>query len=123
MLSEDATVRALNRQWRGQDKPTNVLSFAAGAETAPPGAPCLLGDVVLAYETVAAEAKAQGKPMAHHLCHLVVHGVLHLLGFDHERAAEAERMEALETVILAGLGIADPYEPADPASLAETADG
>jgi probable rRNA maturation factor len=123
VLGDDAMLRALNRQWRGRDKPTNVLSFATREGERPPGAPCLLGDVVLAFETVAAEARAQGKPMAHHLCHLVVHGVLHLLGFDHEHEADAERMEALETEILAGLGIADPYEPTDPVSRVETADG
>jgi probable rRNA maturation factor len=110
VLGDDALVRALNRAWRGQDKPTNVLSFGAGEDGPhPPGAPRLLGDVVLAFETVAAEAKAQGKRLADHLAHLVVHGVLHLIGFDHEAAAEAARMEALETGILAGLGIVDPY--------------
>ena len=110
VLGDDALVRSLNRAWRGQDKPTNVLSFGAGEDGPhPPGAPRLLGDVVLAFETVAAEATAQGKRLAEHLAHLVVHGVLHLIGFDHEAAAEAERMEALETDILAGFGIADPY--------------
>jgi probable rRNA maturation factor len=110
VLGDDALVRGLNKTWRGQDKPTNVLSFGASDGTPPaPGAPLLLGDVVLAFETVASEAAAQAKPLAEHLTHLVVHGVLHLLGYDHERAAEATRMEALETRILAGLGIADPY--------------
>src|SRR5258708_5623953 len=108
-LGDDALVQALNRQWRGHDKPTNVLSFAALPPTLPPGAPRLLGDVVLAFETLAAEAAAQGKPLAHHLRHLVVHGVLHLLGFDHAAAGEAERMEALEVAVLAGLGVPDPY--------------
>ncbi len=110
VLADDGLVRMLNRDWRGRDAPTNVLSFAAGeGGPAPPDAPLLLGDVVLAFETVAAEARAQGKPLADHLAHLVVHGVLHLLGFDHEIAAEARRMEALETRVLAGLGVADPY--------------
>ncbi|HEX9490829.1 MAG TPA: rRNA maturation RNase YbeY [Stellaceae bacterium] len=109
VLGDDALVQALNRQWRGHDKPTNVLSFAALPPTLPPGAPRLLGDVVLAFETLAAEAAAQGKPLAHHLRHLVVHGVLHLLGFDHAAAGEAERMEALEVAVLAGLGVPDPY--------------
>jgi probable rRNA maturation factor len=116
VLADDAELRALNRRYRGQDKPTNVLSFpaldhpSAGSQPAlPPGAPLLLGDVVLAFETVAGEAEAQGKPLGDHLAHLVVHGVLHLLGYDHEVPAEAERMEALETAILAGLGIPDPY--------------
>jgi probable rRNA maturation factor len=100
----------LNRDWRGQDKPTNVLAFPAGMdEAAAPGAPLLLGDVVLAYETVAAEAAAQGKDFAAHLRHLIVHGVLHLVGHDHDEAAAAERMEAVERTILAGFGIADPY--------------
>jgi len=110
VLGDDALVQALNRQWRKQDKPTNVLSFAALPAALPPGAPRLLGDVVLAFETLAAEAAAQGKPLPHHLRHLVVHGVLHLLGFDHEAAGEAERMEALEVAVLAGLGVPDPYQ-------------
>lgn len=116
VLGDDALLQALNKQWRGQDKPTNVLSFPAlpaPREAVPPGAPHLLGDVVLAFETMAAEAAAQQKPLAHHLRHLVVHGVLHLLGFDHEAAAEAERMEALETAILARLGVPDPYRLAE----------
>ena len=113
VLGDDALVQALNRQWRGQDKPTNVLSFPVAAAALPPGAPRLLGDVVLAFETLAAEAAAQQKPLAHHLRHLVVHGVLHLLGFDHEAAGEAERMEALEIAVLAGLGVPDPYRVAE----------
>jgi probable rRNA maturation factor len=110
LLAEDRTVRDLNRRYRGFDKPTNVLSFPATDEVPRPAqAPLMLGDVVLALETVRREAAAQGKPAADHLAHLVVHGTLHLLGYDHERAAEARRMEALETRLLAGLGIADPY--------------
>ena len=110
VLGNDEMLRGLNRQWRGQDKPTNVLSFPAlDATPAPLGAPRLLGDVVLAFETVAAEAAAQGKPLADHLRHLVVHGVLHLLGYDHEADADAQRMEASEIAILAGLGVPDPY--------------
>jgi probable rRNA maturation factor len=109
VLGDDALLRRLNRAWRGEDKPTNVLSFPAQGEVRPAGAPVLLGDVVLAFETVSAEARAQGKPLADHLRHLVVHGVLHLLGFDHARAIEARRMEALERTVLAGLGVADPY--------------
>jgi probable rRNA maturation factor len=109
VLGDDGLVRSLNKAWRGQDKATNVLSFGAGEEPRPNGAPLLLGDVVLAFETVAAEAAAQQKTLADHLAHLVVHGVLHLLGFDHGDAAAATRMEALETEILAGFGVADPY--------------
>jgi probable rRNA maturation factor len=109
VLADDAFLRALNGKWRGIDKPTNVLAFAAESDEPPPGAPRLLGDVVIAFETVAREAEAQGKPLAHHLCHLIVHGVLHLLGWDHEDPAEAERMEALEVAILRRLDVPDPY--------------
>ncbi|MGA3304718.1 MAG: rRNA maturation RNase YbeY [Stellaceae bacterium] len=110
VLADDAAVRELNREFRGLDKPTNVLSFPASEKTAPGAPMVLLGDVVLAYETVAREAHAQGKSLAEHAAHLVVHGVLHLLGFDHERGeAEAARTEALETQILARLGIPNPY--------------
>jgi probable rRNA maturation factor len=108
VLADDATVRALNKRWRGKDTATNVLSFASGDPPTPPH-PTLLGDVVLAYETVAREAAEQGKDLADHLAHLVAHGVLHLLGFDHEKDREARRMEALERRVLAGLGVADPY--------------
>jgi probable rRNA maturation factor len=117
VLGDDAMLRELNLQWRGKDAATNVLSFPSqgGVIAAPQaGAPLLLGDVVLAFGTVAGEAAAQGKTLGDHLAHLVVHGVLHLLGFDHEKAAEAERMERLETVVLAGLGIADPYRETVP---------
>ncbi len=109
VLGDDALVQDLNRRWRGKDKPTNVLSFPALDALAPPGAPRLLGDVVLAFETLVSEAATAGRPLAHHLRHLVVHGVLHLLGYDHEAPDEAERMEALETAILARLGVPDPY--------------
>jgi probable rRNA maturation factor len=115
VLGDDTLLRALNGRWRGQDKATNVLSFPALTAGAPAGAPRLLGDVVLAFETVHGEATAQGKPLAHHLRHLVVHGVLHLLGFDHETAADADRMESLETAILARLGVPDPYRPSEAA--------
>jgi probable rRNA maturation factor len=113
LLADDATVRGLNARWRSRDQPTNVLAFAARERPAPsaPDATMPLGDVVLAYETMAAEARAQGKPLPHHLSHLVIHGVLHLLGFDHERPAEARRMERLEVSALARLGFADPYAP------------
>jgi probable rRNA maturation factor len=108
-LADDSRVRAANRQWRARDKPTNVLSFS-GAPPERVGRAPFLGDVILAYETVAAEAAAEGKPLDHHMMHLVAHGVLHLIGYDHMTRAEAERMERLETAILAALGIPDPYE-------------
>jgi probable rRNA maturation factor len=109
VLADDALLSGLNNEWRGVDKPTNVLAFPALAAHAAPGAPLLLGDVVLAFETVAREAVEQDKPLGDHLAHLVVHGVLHLLGFDHQTAADARRMEALEIAALSRLGIADPY--------------
>lgn len=124
VLADDALVRDLNRTYRGQDRATNVLSFTNDAELDPASVargaaiagPRLLGDVILARETVLREARDQGKSVGEHLTHLVVHGVLHLLGFDHEEAPEAEAMEALEVAILADLGIADPYAraPAGP---------
>jgi probable rRNA maturation factor len=104
LLADDAAVRELNAEWRGKDKATNVLSFPAAPSAAPH-----LGDVALAYETCAREAAEQGKPLEHHLSHLVAHGVLHLLGWDHESDDEAEAMEAHEREILAGLGVPDPY--------------
>jgi probable rRNA maturation factor len=109
VLGDDRLVRGLNRRWRGQDRPTNVLAFATG-EPAAGAAPLLLGDVVLAFETVQREAMEQGKPLADHLVHLVTHGVLHLGGYDHQAAPEARRMEALERRILAELGVPDPYD-------------
>ena len=111
MLTDDAEQLLLNRRYRRQNMPTNVLAFPAweSGTHAPPGAPLLLGDVVLAFETVAREAGEQGKPLADHLRHLIVHGVLHLLGCDHRSEAEAARMERLETSILAKLGVPDPY--------------
>ena len=111
MLADAAEQRRLNRDWRGIDRSTNVLSFATWdpAIELPPDAPLLLGDVVLAYETVACEAKEQGKAITDHLCHLIVHGVLHLLGYDHATEREAVVMEKLETSILTSLGVADPY--------------
>lgn len=109
VLGDDALVRTLNHTYRGMDKPTNVLSFPFQV---PPGGARngILGDVVLAAETVAREAAERGIPPVHHLQHLVIHGLLHLLGFEHDTDAEAEMMERLETEILATLAIADPYE-------------
>jgi probable rRNA maturation factor len=110
LLTDDPSVARLNRDYRGMDRPTNVLSFPADAPIcAGMSAPRLLGDVVVALETTAREAVAAGTPLADHLAHLVVHGTLHLCGFDHEEDGEAQRMEALEVELLAGLGIADPY--------------
>jgi probable rRNA maturation factor len=113
MLTGDAAIRTMNAQWRGIDKPTNVLSFPAGDSPAMAGE-VHLGDVAIAYETVAAESTAENKAFVDHLAHLAVHGYLHLVGFDHETDHEAAQMENLETRILSGLGIADPY--ADTAS-------
>jgi probable rRNA maturation factor len=113
VLTNDAAMQTINAQHRGQDKPTNVLSFPA----MDPGAldrltgnrPFLLGDLVFALETVEREAQAGRLSLHHHMSHLFVHGFLHLVGYDHEQADEAEAMEALETRLLATLGIADPY--------------
>lgn len=109
LLTDDSEQRRLNRRYRGVDQPTNVLSFVLADAPLPPGAPLLLGDVVLARETVAREAAEQKKPLADHLQHLVVHGVLHLLGCDHENDTQAAIMEAREIAILQSLGVPDPY--------------
>lgn len=107
IVDEDES-RTLNRDYRGKDKPTNVLSFPFEA---PPGVPTtLLGDLVICAPVVAAEAAEQGKPLTAHWAHMVVHGVLHLLGYDHIDDADAEIMEGLEVEILAGLGVPNPYE-------------
>ena len=117
LFTSDAEIHALNRAWRQRDKPTNVLSFpmlARGDLLALRGSgpPQLLGDVALAHETCAREAAEKGVPLEHHAMHLIVHGLLHLAGHDHELGAEeAEAMEALEVKALALLGVADPYEP------------
>lgn len=113
VLTDDAAVQTLNRQFRDKDKPTNVLSFP-GPDDLPEGAPVLIGDIVVAFGVAHREAEADGKLPTDHLIHLVIHGFLHCLGYDHESDAEAVEMETLETAILATLGIADPYaEPAD----------
>jgi probable rRNA maturation factor len=124
MLSDDSTVQDLNRTYRGKDTPTNVLSFALTEGEAGPGyfvdpedddedacalGPVMLGDVVLAWETVVREAREQHKALADHAVHLIVHGVLHLLGWDHLDDVSADAMEGRETQILAGLGIGSPY--------------
>jgi probable rRNA maturation factor len=111
LLTDDAAVRALNRDWRGEDKPTNVLSFPAPPSSS--AGPRHLGEIALAFETVAREAASERRSLADHAAHLLVHGVLHLLGHDHEDDRAAEAMEALEVEALGRLGIADPYrEPA-----------
>lgn len=106
-LSDDDNVRGLNATYRGMDKPTNVLSFPAGS--GPRDGVIPLGDIVLAVETIAREAAQQAVPPVQHLQHLVVHGLLHLLGYDHETDEEAAQMEAVETTVLASLGIPNPY--------------
>jgi len=108
VLADDATVRALNRRWRDIDTPTNVLSFPA-SRPGGGGTPALLGDIVIAFETTAREAAAENKPFAHHLAHLVVHGFLHLLGYDHQSDDAADAMERLERCILARLDVPDPH--------------
>ncbi|HXW30067.1 MAG TPA: rRNA maturation RNase YbeY [Xanthobacteraceae bacterium] len=109
VLTDDAAIRSLNRAWRGIDAPTNVLAFPAK-----PSAPEMahLGDIVIAYETTQAEAAAAAKPLGDHVAHLAVHGFLHLLGYDHQADEEATQMEQLERMLLARLGIGDPYGPA-----------
>jgi probable rRNA maturation factor len=112
MLTDDAGIRTLNANWRGVDKPTNVLSFPALQPTgapAPGDAPRMLGDIAIAYETMRREAEDEHKPFDHHLSHLAIHGFLHLVGYDHETDEDAEEMESLERRILAELGIPDPY--------------
>lgn len=113
VFTDDASIKLLNAQWRDKDKATNVLSFPAfpvkaGSQPGP-----MLGDIVIAYETVAREAADEGKPVNNHLTHLVVHGFLHLLGYDHETDVEAEEMERLEREILHALAISDPYAVCD----------
>jgi probable rRNA maturation factor len=128
LLCDDAAIARLNARWRGHDRPTNVLSFpapirrqttedrrrkepgGAGLKPAPTRSAALaLGDIAIAYETVAREAAAERKPVADHVAHLAIHGFLHLLGYDHQDEREAERMELIERDILARIGIADPY--------------
>jgi probable rRNA maturation factor len=118
MLTDDEGIRTLNNNWRGMDKPTNVLSFPAlqppeGA-VVPDDMPRMLGDIAIAYQTTRREADDEDKPFANHLSHLAVHGFLHLVGYDHENDAAAEDMEQLEREILSTLGIPDPYADRDP---------
>jgi probable rRNA maturation factor len=127
VLADDEAVRTLNRDWRRKDQSTNVLSFPAArakahgrrssacaskADKLPlrvPRAPHCLGDIIIAYETAAREAKAEQKPLRHHVAHLAVHGFLHLVGYDHQADAQAEAMEALEIAVLARIGVPNPY--------------
>jgi probable rRNA maturation factor len=114
VLTDDKAIRALNRKWRKKNAPTNVLSFPAPDGGASPHP--VLGDIVIAYETTAAESRADDKRFDHHLVHLVVHGFLHLLGYDHESDAEAEEMEQFERKILSRLDVPDPYTARDAAT-------
>jgi probable rRNA maturation factor len=115
LFTDDATIAALNRDWRGKPKPTNVLSFPAAAVEKPTGRSAIpLGDIVFGFETMAKEAAEAGLTLTDHITHLLVHGFLHLLGYDHEDDAAATAMEQLETAILARLGIADPYAGSEP---------
>jgi probable rRNA maturation factor len=125
VLSHDSAIKALNRDWRGKNAATNVLSFPAvpagpspkagksakkTSDKSRPPTP-YIGDIVIAYQTTAREAEAEGKPFSHHLAHLAVHGFLHLLGYDHENDRDAEKMESLERRILRRLAVPDPYAP------------
>jgi probable rRNA maturation factor len=129
LLADDVTVRRLNRDYRGKDRPTNVLSFpmfedarVRGPGSAPAGA-VPLGDIVLAFETVRDEARAEVKPFPHHVSHLLIHGCLHLLGYDHQSATDAAVMEGLEREVLAQLGIPDPYVDDATRQVADAAGG
>lgn len=109
VFTDDASIQKLNAEWRGKDKPTNVLSFPAFPIAPGDPLPPMLGDIVLAFETVLREAELEQKPLENHIAHLIIHGLLHLLGYDHEDDDEAEEMEALERQALARLAIPDPY--------------
>jgi probable rRNA maturation factor len=115
LLTDDAEMRKLNAGWRAKDKPTNVLSFPSENAIDPAKPPAYLGDVALGLATCKREAREQKKTLADHVAHLTVHGVLHLLGYDHMDDDQAEAMEPLETDILAKMGIANPYRLAAPA--------
>ena len=110
LFTSDARIAEMNGQWRGKPKATNVLSFpVSAAAPVPAGEPRPLGDIALAYGVVSREAREQKKPLSHHITHLIVHGVLHLLGYDHENYDESGAMEAREIMILAELGMENPY--------------
>lgn len=110
LFCDDPAIRMLNKTWRNKDVPTNVLSFPVPTRKGKAPSP-MLGDIVIAFETTAAEAARDGKSLRDHTAHLIAHGFLHLMGHDHEIEAEAEAMEAAERRILHGLGISDPYQP------------
>ena len=125
MLTDDSGIRTLNSNWRGIDKPTNVLSFPALQPSGPSGEgdpPRMLGDIAIAYQTMRKEADEEQKPFEHHLSHLAVHGFLHLIGYDHEKDDDAEAMETLEQEILAQLVIPNPYADRDPNAEGERMD-
>lgn len=109
LFTDDHAIRQINRKWRNVDKATNVLSFPVASVIKNSPAPHMLGDIVLALETVTSEARVAKMPFNHHLVHLIVHGLLHLLGYDHQSEGDASEMESLETRILARLAIPDPY--------------
>ena len=111
VLTDDATIRSLNRDWRGIDKPTNVLSFpsASGAGPLDGETGRMLGDIVVAYETLERESNEENREFLHHLAHLTLHGFLHLIGYDHETDAQADEMEGLESKIMTRLQMPDPY--------------
>lgn len=112
LLADDARLFALNAQFRNQNKATNVLSFPSGDEEPDPDTGNLyLGDIAISFETVSKEAQETGKSLEHHLTHMIVHGVLHLAGYDHETDEEAEEMEGFEIEILRALGVSNPYDP------------
>ncbi|MEP3439001.1 MAG: rRNA maturation RNase YbeY [Hoeflea sp.] len=114
VLADDAMMADINEQWRNQPKPTNVLSFPA-FPLVPGGVPGpMLGDIILARETIEREAQDLGKPADEHITHLIIHGFLHLFGYDHIENNDAEKMEAIETRILASLDLSDPYGDTEP---------
>jgi len=111
LLADDSAVREINRQWRGLDKPTNVLSFPAADTPATRGH---IGDIVIAYETLQRECETEGRLFLHHLAHLTVHGFLHLMGYDHETDAQADEMERLESRVMIAMNMPDPWQDARP---------
>jgi probable rRNA maturation factor len=112
VLTNDAEIKAINLEWRGIDKPTNVLSFPA-PKTKNTGGAKLLGDIVIAYETLQRECDDEGKIFLHHLSHLTVHGFLHLIGYDHQNDSDADEMEGLESKIMNSMKLPDPYRAHD----------